>query len=96
MPPKGRTVADAMEYIDDVAKALDVHIREQRAQDQEFDKRIVELEKSDIRAQGKLDAILERLERKQTTWQVWGPALLGSAISVAAVIVAIIALGGNK
>lgn len=96
MPPKGRTVADAMEYIDDVARALDVHIKEQRAQDQEFDKRIVELEKSDIRAQGKLDAILDRLERKQTTWQVWGPALLGSAISVAAVIVAIIALGGKS
>lgn len=95
MPPRGRTVADAMEYIDDVAKALDLHIRDQRTQGQEFDRRIVELEKSDIRAQGKLDAILDRLERKQTTWQVWGPALLGSAISVAAVVVAIVALGGN-
>lgn len=111
MPPKVRTVADAVEYIEDVArtmsrdlndhkaevfKDLSEHKAEQREYNQDFGKRIVELEKSDIRAQGKLDAILDRLDRKQTTWQVWGPALLGSAISIVAVIVTIVIAFGGK
>lgn len=94
MSARGKTVSDAIALFEDLAQELKDHkgefmdhVREQRAFNTDITARVVETEKADIRIIGKLDTILDRLNKNQIGWQIWLPFSVTAIISVMALLI---------
>lgn len=103
MSVRGKTVADAIELFEDLAKALrdhkdefKIHVKEQRGFNEAITARVVEGEKADITINGKLDTIMTMLINRRGAWQVWAPASIASVLSLIAIIIQIWPKGGTS
>lgn len=94
MSVRGKTVADAIELFEDLAKDLrehkdefKLHVKEQRGFNEAITARVVEAEKADITIGAKLDTVLERMNRITIGWQVWVPVAMTLIISVITLVI---------
>lgn len=94
MSPRSKTVADAIADIESLANELKVHVAEQKVINESFMERIVTIEKESIRTDGKLDRILDNLEKSRNNWQVWIGISVPSIMSFAGLMYMI--FGGTK
>ena len=102
MGVRGKTVADAIELFETLAKDLKEHkdefkdhVKEQNVFNKEITARVVESEKADITINGKLDTILDRLNNKRIGWQIWLPFSFTAIMSMIAVIIQLWPQGGT-
>jgi soluble cytochrome b562 len=102
MAQRNKTVSEAIELIEQLERDLQTHKAEQKDFNHCIELKVVELEKADIKNDGKLDLInqgldnvVKMLEKKSNSWHVWAPSLISSGIALAALIYAIF-VGGKK
>lgn len=81
---------------------FDTHVSEQREFNKEITNRVVDAEKKDIEMVGeqratnsKLDDIKVLLEKRRLGWQVWLSLVVASLLSIATLVVSILALVVN-
>ena len=94
MGVRGKSVADAIELIENLASDLkdhvgkfEVHVEKQHEFNREITARVVDTEKADITIGGKLDTIIDRLNNKRIGWQIWLPFSFTAVMSVLAVLI---------
>jgi hypothetical protein len=78
MAVRGKTVADAMEVINDLSTRFNIHVERQEKTNELTATRINDLEKEDIRKDAKIDAvgkdtsrILELMSQGHNTFREW-------------------------
>lgn len=96
MAVRSKTVADAMDRIELLegivgkhVEKFDKHVEKQQEFNEAIVARVVEAEKSDLTIGGKLDAILDRLDKKTIGWQIWVPFSFTAIISVIMLLIQI-------
>lgn len=96
MSVRSKTVADAMERIENLEGILgkhvvkfEAHVEKQQAFNENIVARVVDSEKADISIVAKLDTILDRMNKKSIGWQIWLPFSVTALMSFIALLIQI-------
>jgi hypothetical protein len=102
MAVRSKTVADAIERIEDLEAVFgkhvgkfEAHVEKQQGFNESITARVVDAEKADITIGAKLDTIIAQLTNKRIGWQIWLPFGVTALMSFAALMIQIWPKGAN-